>query len=672
MKTLDALLSELTYDDLDLWAGEKIRARGKACIDRVNGLHRTAKGKLAAWVWGTEDYATLVHLNEEGEHEWFCTCPYGGGPCKHAVAVILAAVRQVKSKRDIPLLSEDDDLYPVLFSGQEDEPPWEEGGEPGSLWSDAGEKDDKLEHSKVRKLLMDKSREELVEMVARLAANFPVVERTLLEAEQLRSGRIEPLLRALRREIGNLTEEPAWSNPWSDESDIPDYSHVRQQFALLLAAGHADALLELGDELWQRGSEQVEQSDDEGETGDAIVGCLDIVLRALPASSLSKTAQLLWVIDRLLDDEYGLLRAGEKVLDDERYGPDDWQQVAEDLAGRGEKVKKGSQAATFSAASRQARLQDRLVTAYRRSGQTEKIVPLLEKNVDQLGNYVQLADLLVEAGDLDRARQWCIHGFARSTQGRTGSASGLQERLRRIAETLQQHELIAAHRAEEFFYRPWLEDYKELRRAAERLSCWPSVRAGALSYLESGRRPDIPAKKGEPLAWPLPAPEVRYPQEKVKGGPRDRFPDRPVLIDIAIFEKRFDDVVALYRAMAKGSSGTVGVDETVARAVAKTHPEVALAIWRRLVNGLIAQVKPRAYAEAGGFLRMMYKVFKERQRLAEWEALLAELRRTHKAKRRLLDVLDSISAGGKKIIDGIKDGENGPVEESALERAKKV
>ncbi|MCL1981431.1 MAG: SWIM zinc finger family protein [Proteobacteria bacterium] len=656
MKTLGTLLSELTYDDLDHWAGETIRGRGKAYINRVAGLHRTTRGELAAWVSGSENYATLVHLDEQGEYDWFCTCPYGNGPCKHAVAVILAAVRQCKRKRDIPLLSEEDELHQVLFSDLEDKP-YRESGELASVPQRAFE-GGKREHSKVRKLLADKSREEMVEMVVRLAAYFPVVERALLEAEQLRSGRIEPLIRALRQEIGNLTKEPAWSSPWSDERDIPDYSHVHQQFALLLAAGHADVLLELGDELWRRGSEQVEQSDDEGETGEAIAGCLEIVFHALPASSLAKAEQLLWVIDRLLEDQYNLLQSGEKVLEDKRYGEGDWQQVATILAGRAETAKKGSQATTFSARQHRTGLQDRLVTAYQRSNQTEKIVPLLEKEVDQLGNYTQLTDLLIKAGDLERARQWCIHGFARSIQHRAGDAEGLQERLRRIAETQQQHGLVAAYRAEDFFHRPGLEGYKELRRATEKLTSWPTIRAGALGYLESGRRPDGSARKDEPLAWPLPAPEVRYPQEKPKGGPTGRFPNRPALIDIAIFEKRFDDVVALYQAMAKGSLGTAGVDETVAKAVAKTHPEAALAIWRRLVEGLIAQVKPKAYAEAGGFLRMMYKVFNERQRLAEWEALLAELRRTHKAKRRLLDVLDSIGTSSKKIIDGIKDGES--------------
>lgn len=655
MKALGALLGELTYDDLDQWAGEKIRARGKAYIDRVDGLRRTADGALAAWVSGTEDYATLVHLDADGRHEWWCTCPYDGGPCKHAVAVILAAAGQVKHKRDIPLLNEDDELHLMLFSDYDDNPV-QEDEKVAHTRQDAEEKRGGRGSAKVRTLVADKSREELAEMVVRLAANFPAVERALLEAEQLKSGQIKPLVRALRREIDNLTEEPAWSNHWSGECDIPDYSHVRQQFALLLAAGHADVLLELGDALWRQGSEQVEQSDDEGETGYAIAECMDIVLQALPCSSLSKAAQMLWVIERLLEDQCDLLPSGEKMLDDERYGIEDWRQVATDLERKAEAAKKAPQSSTFSASLRHNQLQNRLVAAYRRSGQTEKIMPLMEKNADRLGNYAHLADLLVQAGDLERARQWCIHGFARTVQDKMGIAAGLQERLRQIAEARQQHDVVAAHRAEEFFHCPQLESYKELCQAAERLGCWPVIRAGALAYLESGERPDMPAKKGKAFSWPLPASEVHYPREQPWGGMHKRFLHQVVLIDIAIFEKRFDDVVALHQTMAKGSFGTGSVDETVAKAVAQTHPDVALAIWRRLVDALIAQVKPRAYTEAGGFLRMMRKVFAGKKRQPEWNALLAELRRTHKAKRRLLEVLDSVSGRSQKIIDGMKSG----------------
>ena len=652
MKKLAALLTSLTYDDINQWAGEKIRARGEDCIERVSDLCRTADDELLAWVAGNENYVTLVRFDEEGEHDWLCTCPYeGDGLCKHAVAVILAAARRLKGKGDIPLVNEYDERFPILSDELGDD--YDDEGE----WPDNDRRDGKRgkENPKVRQLLTGKSREELLAMLLGLAADFPAVERALLESEQLASGQIKPLLESLRREIANLTEEPSWTNHWSGESDIADYSHVHQQFSSLLAAGHADALLELGDELWQQSNKQVEQSDDDGETGDAIADCLDIVVQALPFSSLSKDAQLLWLIDHLLADEYDLLQSAAKMLDDSRYSTEDWRLVTVALAGRAKTEEKDPEPLAFSTFFQRIGLQEYLIAAYRRSGQIDKIEPLMEENVDRLGNYDQLTNLLMNAGELERARQWCIHGFARTVGDQMDMAEDLQKCLRLIATEQQRHEMVAAHRAEEFFYRPGLEGYKELRQAVEKLGFWSEVRAGALAYLATGKRPDPPAPNSDPVLWPLPVPEVSYPTETSRAQ-YDRFPNRALLIAIAIFEKRCDDIVALYQAMAKEPFGTRNVDEDVAKAVAQTHPDLSLAIWRRLANALIAQVKPKAYAEAGVFLRMMHKVFVETKRQTDWTALLAELRRTHKAKRRLLEVLDSLSGGGKKIIGDKKDG----------------
>ena len=86
----------------------------------------------------------------------------------------------------------------------------------------------------------------------------------------------------------------------------------------------------------------------------------------------------------------------------------------------------------------------------------------------------------------------------------------------------------------------------------------------------------------------------------------------------------------------------------MAQAVANSHPDVALNIWRDIVNGLINQVKPKAYEAAAVYLRLMEKVYKRNKRLVEWQALLAGLRQQHKAKWRLIGELDMLS--GKKIV----------------------
>ena len=180
----------------------------------------------------------------------------------------------------------------------------------------------------MQKLLAAKTREELIELVMRLIKDYPQIAQLLREEEQLVRGQVEPLVRSLRKEIHRLTNEPAWRNHWDQEGSVPDYSHVEQQFQALFDAGYYDHLLELGDELWRLGSEQVEASDDDGETASTITDCLEIVLKAVPRSSLPRPRQLAWIMERLLVDEFSLLnrerRSSKRVSSPPRIGGE-WQ-----------------------------------------------------------------------------------------------------------------------------------------------------------------------------------------------------------------------------------------------------------------------------------------------------------------------------------------------------------
>jgi uncharacterized Zn finger protein len=130
----------------------------------------------------------------------------------------------------------------------------------------------------------------------------------------------------------------------------------------------------------------------------------------------------------------------------------------------------------------------------------------------------------------------------------------------------------------------------------------------------------------------------------------DRFPQLDLLIDIAIVEQRLDDTARLFEQVKKTEhrSWLHHVDERVAKAVASSHPQLALDIWYTIVEQKIGRVSPSAYVEAASYLRLMHKVYQATQRLPEWNSLLVELRTKHKAKRRLLEVLDNLT--GKKLI----------------------
>jgi len=646
MKSINTILRKLTFGDLQDWVGETILNRGKGYVKRVDQLSRIEDNALVAWVTGSKRYATSARVDEAGDFEYFCTCPYNWGPCKHTVAVILAAAEQVKRKESIPLLDENNELYEALYGDSEENDEW---------LDDEWEDDDSIHSStprhtetqaKIGNILGDKSRDELLDCLIDLSGRFPDVRQHIVEFEQLASGQVDKLVRTLKLEIRNLSAEPAWYNYWRGEGNLPDFSHVEEQLRALNDRGHADALLQLGEELWARGNAQIEQTDDEGETAMAIAACLDIVLMALPQSSLSPPQQLLWVINRVLEDEYSLLDSAEKLLKRRAYTRTHWQEVSGMLEKQLQAMPK-PRTASFSDRYRRERLLNQLLDTYGRAGWKDRIIPRLEDEAYACQCYPQLTDALLAAGERKRARQWCIQGYMRTVVDAPGIASTLQERLRTMAQKEQRHDLVTTYRAQDFFDRPSSTNYNELHKAAEKAKCWPAVRDAVLHYLDTGQHPISSGQKVKKNDWPLPPPEVEPPTTKKQG--RHRFPDLEMLIEIAITEKRFDDVVDLYQRLRKTKQWGWETDKTVAHAVANTHPDLALAIWEDIVDSLIAQVKPKAYEEAAVYLRFMKKVYTRNQRLDNWQKLLNRLRREHKAKRRLMGMLDTLSK--KKLVD---------------------
>jgi uncharacterized Zn finger protein len=257
-----------------------------------------------------------------------------------------------------------------------------------------------------------------------------------------------------------------------------------------------------------------------------------------------------------------------------------------------------------------------------------------------------LIKTLYEAGEHDRARKWCVHGYQKTIEDAPGIASGLQTWLRKIAEADGRLDLAAAYWAEEFFERPSEHAYIDLRTAAIKIKVWPAVRIAVLDYLQTGQRPAA-SGKGE-VAWPLPEPDVKKPISKDKFR-KFSFPNREMQIEIAIIEQCHDDAVAIYRELDKPIHWSWDIDVKLARFVASSHPEVALNIWQSIVEHLISQVKPKAYLSAAPYLRQMNKGYEQTGRIGEWKALLLNLRTQHKAKRRLMEVLDGLENNRKLI-----------------------
>lgn len=644
MKSIRTMLDGITLEDLREWAGDKIYNRGKEYTSCVYELSRTEDGTLVAWVSGTDEYATWVRHEGQGDFDYSCTCPYDWGPCKHAVAVLLAASGLIKQRKEIPLLDQESDLYLEVFEGDNYDD-WEDD-EVEDFVPSVSVRSTGKNVSEFDKLLVDKSRDELQAMLLELAGEFPEVARKIREKGLLETGRDEQLVRSLRKEIRKLTAQDAWYDHWNRRGSLPDYDHLQKQLQALLNNGNADAVLELGGELFSRGIEQVEQSNDDGMTAEAISACLKIVLHSLPQTTLIPVEQLLWLAERELEDQYDLLGDSSKILNDWRYTPLHWREVAV-VVKKWLKQMEIPVDSSFSARYQRKRVMLLLRDAYRRGKEPEKMISLLEQEADHCQSYEPLVEALLDGGEIDRARQWAIRGYQQTLKEAPGIASVLQRQLRKLAENEGNLSLVAAYRAEDFFARPSIETYVDLRKVAETMGLWSAVRSAVLDFLQDGKRP-TDGDQGN-SSWPLPEPEVRSSQPGQKFQ-RISFPNRDMLIEIAILEKRLDDAVMVYHESVGKRRWRNDTDELLAKAVAVSHPDTALQIWQSIAEELISQVKPKAYQGAAKYLRKMHKVYEQTDRLTDWQTLIMNIRTRHKAKRRLMEALDGLG-DSRKLVD---------------------
>ncbi|MBP1720455.1 MAG: hypothetical protein H6Q43_3893, partial [Deltaproteobacteria bacterium] len=273
----------------------------------------------------------------------------------------------------------------------------------------------------------------------------------------------------------------------------------------------------------------------------------------------------------------------------------------------------------------------------------DEIIPLCEREAEITQSYPRLVKYLREAGRFQEAEEWIRKGIKATQQKLPGIARELRSTLREMGEKEGDWLKASAFRAEEFFQDPTLQGFHELQKAAKKAKVWPEVRAAVLNYLETGKLP-----KGK-TGWPLPETGLSM----ADGRRQTHFPAIETLIDIAIEEKRPEDVTRWYdrRNPQRSYWGWFeSRDDRVAAAVADLYPDRALGIWKKLAEKQIALTKPQAYEAAAVFLRKVRQLLKKQGKEKEWENYANELSRVNKAKRKFLEILNQME--GRRIIEG--------------------
>lgn len=636
--------ADLTWENIEDWAGTTIVSRGRTYQrnSSVSDLGITPEGTLIAYVQGSVRYVTQVAI-QDGHLTSECTCPYWAN-CKHAVAVVLEYLTCLKNGVAVPEISQTD---PRLNMLRETETTGEEYWDLElGRWTDIEEQPKAEQQQNTGPLLAylkKQTRAQLLELLNELIRAFPDVREFLEDRRNVRSGNASTLLKAIRSEIADIREEPDWDEYDYDQEYQPVcFNRLKTYLQALLLAGHADEAVPLGKELINAVNFALETYDMDGDIFDEVSACMEIVIQALPASSLSSSEKLAWAVDMDLADSYELCYEVLENIWNNTNKKSDWSELADELQNRLNAIRPDNDL--------RRPVTEWLIAALVQTGREDEIIPLREREAETTGEYTQLIDLLIEKKHYEDAENWCRKAIANTNPNHPGTISNIEDRLRTIREKTGDYLSAVTFYASDFFAQPSLHTFQELCKAARRAKVGPAVEAWARYFMETGHLPRTKGRKrkGEPNdKWPLPKTEFQkdiHPSE---------VPMIHLLIELAIAENKPTEVLKWYDMKAPSTHYSWGYMYTpslnVAQAIKGKYPDRAIAIWKEQAESAISRVQVSGYQEAGTYLREVRDTLKRLNREQEWETYLSELRNENKRRPRCLEVLDGLA--GKRIID---------------------
>ena len=682
--------SSLTWDDLDHWTGSRSVSRGRTYHEqgRVKDLAISPEGRLLATVVGGERYTTSVWLQAKKKRakalQSQCTCPVGYDGCKHAVAVVAEYLQAIADEKPVPAAAEDDPRWAKLSAGKEDwdDDSWEEQDEdedgddakdveeqPTPQFSKRSRGGRMNWDEKIRQYIRDKSQDELVALVLGLVERFPELREEFQERIALGEGNVQRLVAQARHELESVSSEIGWQNSWSDEGHTPNYSRFRHRLERLSELGHADAVVRLGREFIERAMRQVGESHDEGETVTAVAECLPVIFEAVEKSSLPAADKILFAIDARLADDYDVVGEEVNSILDAKWQQADWSAAADALQDRLKAVSVDKSDGSGRDYQRN-RVSDWLLTALENAGREDELLSIYETEARATASYERLVRFLIRKRKLGDAQRWAKEGIEKTVEKFPGIAWTLAGMLKDVAQRRKQWDVAAAYTAARFFDQPGLRSLNELVAEAKKAKCAKQVQSEAIRFLETGVPPMMqePSPKGGAAlridpAWPLPVPEYLVPllrRPRRGPGPHPQPPHYDVLMDLAIAEKRPEEVLHWYDQMREGRTRHVGTwdwagsshADRVAEAVAKSHPERALAIYQDRLKANLGEANPRLYEAAGHYLRKMRPVLKSLGREADWHALVAGIREKYRNRPLFMNVLDKLE--GRTVLESQK------------------
>lgn len=604
---------QLRWDDLEDWFEDVIIDRGHKYQKQgfVSDLAVTDNGDPIAWVSGTRRYATTVEITDGDYLDSYCTCPYAIN-CKHGVAVVLEYLGCLKKNKAVPVCSDEDERLYLLSD-------------------DLADPDIDIKDAKENMLdfLESRSKAELIDIIVTMSRQYPEIAHDMSTQHLIGTKDVDGLEKSIRNDIQEIIQESDWYDPWQEDEFTPELNSVRDKFEALLKAGYPDKVLILAEELSRKSKEIVETHDDEGETGMELAACMSVAFLALKSSKMDAVEKIIWALDRVLEDEYGVCDPIEAYFFED-HDKALWHQTADLIMDR----------LGMNGADRQTEVDDAWyprslllkwgVYALEHTGRKKEILQLYRYEAKKSGNVRKLVEELIRIEQYDEAEKTLRGEIKRKEDKKSWEAVGLHSDLLELMVIKKNWLAAAAISVEGFIRQPSERRFIECRDLSEKKGHWKKIRPFLILYLETAA---LPWKQRD---WPLPPSGLSLPDP----GDRKFFPKLEDLIDIARVEKQPKQLLKWYDRLIGQRNRFYRINhDQVATAIKEYDPLRAVSLWKKIAERHISLVKPKAYLDAAKVLKKAAKVMEAQNKQTEWLSYLNQLKKIHKRKTRLMEVI---------------------------------
>lgn len=575
------MLRELLSKDMRKLAGAVYYARGKEYFEQglVDSIDEN-DDEITACVEGTYEYEVRF-WEEGGELCYECSCPVGQDYdfCKHCVAAGLAVLAQDASEKQNALRKQ---------------------RSPANV---------------IRNYLETLEPEALTGIIADACKHDKRLREKLLLAARGR-GNTHTAVRAWKDALNRATVTRGYVDYHEMGSFAAGIHQVLDALTGWIDGGRAAQAVDLAEYAASKVEKLLEECDDSnGELGELLGSIGELHLAACRKAHPDPVELAGRLLNHELHDDLDTFyHAAERYADVlgerglaeyRRLAEIEWKKIPALLPGD----KRAWEGNRF-------RITQAMEALANQSGNLEELLAVKSRDLSMEVRFLDIAQIYRSAKNRDKALEWAERGLAAFP---VKTDARLRDFL--IEEYLHRglgEKAIALSWAQ-FEENPYLENYKKLRKIADKLNGWPVWRDQALAHLRSS----IARAYSE--------------RSKLRYG-RTEAPDQSPLVELFLWEK---DAEAAWQE-AKAGICHERLWLQLADARAKEHPEDAIAVYQRQAAYLVQQTNNHSYEEAITLVKKIKPLLTRCRGASSVGDYLAELRVSFKAKRNFMKMLDQL------------------------------